>query len=202
MEITSDFESHTATFLELEYQASEPYTRFVFSSPEQALAVRRFLYAKGLCEFSPPYGRLVMDDGRAIGMIAHSTFGETNRSRLRAAFALSKSQFFEQDVSLQARLRLAGGALLKLRPNDFYLSRIAVHEDARGSGVGGFLMSHFELEARRRKCLRLVLEVCSVNEGAVRLYQRQQFEEVDVCRVVAPDDGRSLEYIHMAKSLA
>jgi ribosomal protein S18 acetylase RimI-like enzyme len=201
MDLTADISGHAQVFLDLEFQASAPYTSFVFSSPEQALEVRQYLLEKKLCEFSPPYGRLLCDAGQPLGMLAVLSGKELGGRRLKAAHALTRSDFLERDPGLGARLQLAGRTLLKLLPDDLYISRVATVPAARGRGIGTRLIQEAEREARGRGCHRLVLEVSPTSTAAVQLYQRTGFEQIDSKQVVDPLTQRSLHYLHLVKHL-
>jgi ribosomal protein S18 acetylase RimI-like enzyme len=202
MDLTPDVGSDEQTLLDLEFAASAPYTTFVFSSTDQALRVRRYLYDKNLCEFSPPYGRLLRDQGRAVGLLAVLDSAELTRCRLKATLALTKSGLLAEDPGLGARLHLAGQTLLKLRPDDFYISRVAAAESERGRGLGRYLVRCAADEARSRGCPRVVLEVSPVSAAAVQLYRREGFEEIDAREVHDPLTGRSLHYLHLAKAVS
>ena len=200
MDLTPHVGADEQTLLELEFVASEPYTTFVFSSTDQALRVRRYLYDRNLCEFSPPYGRLLRDQGRAVGLLAVLDGAELTRCRLKATLALTKSGLLADDPGLGARLHLAGQTLLKLRPDDFYISRVAAAE--RGRGLGSHLVRCAADEARARGCPRVVLEVSPLSVAAVQLYRREGYQEIDAREVQDPLTGRSLRYLHMAKAVS
>jgi ribosomal protein S18 acetylase RimI-like enzyme len=187
--------------LPLEFAASEPYTRFVFSSESQALAARQYLVERGLAEFSPPHLRLLRQAGRVVGMLAALTGAELVARRLRAALAMSRSGLLAGDDDATRRLRLAGQTLLKVRPDDYYISRIASAPTARGQGLGGFMLRQAEETARELGCPRLVLEVSPASAAAVRLYQGAGLIEVDARRVADEATGRALEYLHLVKLL-
>ena len=202
MELTSEVGGDEQTLLELEFLASEPYTSFVFSTTEQALAIRQYLYDRNLCEFSPPYGRLLRDGGQPVGLLATLDGAELTRCRLKATMALTKSGLLAEDPGLAARLQLAGQTLLKLRPDDFYISRVASAEGQRGRGIGSYLVRWAEQEGRARGCPRLVLEVSPRSAAAVQLYRREGYDEIDSRQVHDPRTGRSLHYLHLAKQLS
>jgi ribosomal protein S18 acetylase RimI-like enzyme len=201
MELTTELAAYEQVFLDLEFQASAPYTSFVFSTTEQALEVRQFLLGKNLGEFSPPYGRLLCDAGQPLGMLAVLSGKELGARRLKAAHALSRSAFLERDPSLAGRLQLAGRTLLKVLPDDLYISRVATVSAARGRGIGRHLIEEAEREARGRGCQRLVLEVSPASTAAVQLYRRTGFEQIDSKQVLDPLTGRSLHYLHLVKTL-
>ncbi len=202
MDLTTHIGGDEQTLLDLEFLASEPYTTFVFSSTDQALRVRRYLYERNLCEFSPPYGRLLRDQGRAVGLLAILDGAELTRCRLKATLALTKSGLLAEDPSLGARLQLAGQTLLKLRPDDFYISRVAAGQGERGRGLGRYLVRLAEDEARARSCPRIALEVSPSSTAAVQLYRREGYLEIDAREVQDPLTGRSLRYLHLAKAVS
>lgn len=202
MDLTPHVGGDEQTLLDLEFVASEPYTTFVFSSTDQALRVRRYLYEKNLCEFSPPYGRLLRDQGRAVGLLAVLDGAELTRCRLKATLALTKSGLLAEDPGLGTRLHLAGQTLLKLRPDDFYISRVAAAASERGRGLGSHLVRCAEDEARARGCPRVALEVSPLSVAAVQLYHRAGYREIDTKEVQDPLTGRSLHYVHLAKALS
>jgi ribosomal protein S18 acetylase RimI-like enzyme len=202
MQLTADIAGDEQALLDLEFIASEPYTRFVFSSTGQALSVRQYLFERNLCEFSPPYGRLLRDDsGQPVGLLAMLSGAELTRCRLKATLALTRSEFLTCDLQLAARLQLAGQTLLKVLPEDCYISRVAAAEASRGQGIGAHLLREAEDEARRRGCPRIVLEVSPASSAALRLYRRALYEQIDSREVTDPHSGRSLQYLHLAKTL-
>lgn len=202
MDLTVQVGDDEQTLLDLEFLASEPYTSFVYSSTDQALRVRRHLYQHNLCEFSPPYGHLLRDEGRVVGMIAALDGAELTRCRLKATLALTKSGLLAEDPTLGPRLHLAGQALLKLRPDDFYISRVAAAENMRGRGVGSHLVRWAEREARARHCHQIALEVSPRSAAAVQLYRREGYREIDAREIRDPLTARSLRYLHLAKALS
>jgi ribosomal protein S18 acetylase RimI-like enzyme len=202
MDLTPHVGGDEQTLLDLEFVASQPYTSFAFSSTDQALRVRRYLYERKLSEFSPPYGRLLRDQGRAVGLLAVLDGAELTRCRLKATLALTKSGLLAEDPELGARLHLAGQTLLKPRPDDFYISRVATAESERGRGLGSHLVRCAADEARARGCPRVVLEVSPVSAAAVQLYRREGYQEIDARQVQDPLTGRSLRYLHLAKALS
>jgi len=202
LQLSAELAADVAAVLELEFAASEPYTRFVFSTPAHARTVRQYLFDRNLGEFSRPYLRLLRDTDAVVGLLVVLTGAELTASRLRAALALRSSGLLAADAGVGGRLQLAGRTLLKVQPDDFYIARIAVAPTARGSGLGAHLLREAEREGRRRGCARLVLEVAPESEAARRLYERHGLCELAVANVVDPGTGRRLEYAHLAKSLS
>lgn len=66
---------------------------------------------------------------------------------------------------------------VEYRPGEIYLSRIEIHPDQQGHGIGTRLISAIIDEARQ-KGQDLVLDVLTVNHRAQALYQRLGMTEV------------------------
>ena len=66
---------------------------------------------------------------------------------------------------------------VEYRPGEIYISRIEIHPDYQGRGIGTFLISALADEAKR-KGQDLVLDVLAVNHRAQALYQRLGMKEV------------------------
>lgn len=188
--------------LDLQRQASEPYSAFVFDTDADADEFWRLLFERGVVEFSPPHGRLAREGGRIVGMMACLGQRELRAMRLRSAAELGKAAFFRARADAQRRMQMAGRALITVQPADYYLSRLAVIADRRRHGVGGRLIAEFEAEGRRRGCTRLTLEVSADNPAALRFYESCGFVQIGRSAVGDAATGRKLEYLHMAKPIA
>jgi ribosomal protein S18 acetylase RimI-like enzyme len=195
---TADLAPFEQEFKELESAASAPYMRFTYSTPADARHAQALLFERGVGEFVPPAGRLLVLDGKPAGMVACLTGAALRRARLAAGAALTRAGLMA-DAALARRVQLASTTLLKPAADDFYLSRIAVHEDFRGKGVGAALMAHVLDEAARSQATRCVLEVAPEAAAALTLYRRSGFEEIDRRLVADPETGRVLEYVHMQR---
>jgi ribosomal protein S18 acetylase RimI-like enzyme len=66
---------------------------------------------------------------------------------------------------------------IEYRPGEIYISRIEIHPDYQGQGIGTRLISTLADEATA-KGQDLVLDVLTVNHRAQALYQRLGFKEV------------------------
>ena len=67
--------------------------------------------------------------------------------------------------------------LSNLNDDDYYFFIIAVDENARGQGIGSFILEEGIKLARKKGCKRAVLDVDIKNEGALRLYERFGFKK-------------------------
>ena len=189
-------------FFELERQASEAYSRFVFDSNREADEFWHVLIDARAAEFLPPFGRPMVDAGRVVAMMACLGQHDLRAMRLRSAAALAKARFFLARPDAQRRVQLASRAQMVVQPSDYYLSRLAVGTGQRRCGFGRRLLTQFEAEATQRGCIRLVLEVSADNAAAIGFYENYGFTRTSAFRVVDDQSGRALEYIHMAKPIA
>lgn len=190
------------TYLALESFASEPYTRFVYGDAGVSQEVQRALLLASAGEAAPPYGKLAIDErGEVVGMLAGPLVGAAlTKARFGAAAVLRKLPQF--NPTIQARMAQAGAALIRIGASDAYLSRVAVAEQARRSGVGAALLARFLDDARAAGATRAVLEVAVEHEAARSFYARHGFTEF--ADGVADDAacGRSLRYHHLELTLA
>jgi ribosomal protein S18 acetylase RimI-like enzyme len=60
----------------------------------------------------------------------------------------------------------------RIAENEYYISNIAVYPEFRGLGLGTKLLSIIEREARETGNKRIILDVETSNERAVKLYER------------------------------
>lgn len=65
--------------------------------------------------------------------------------------------------------------LANLNKEDFYLACVAVDEEARGKGIGTFILKQAIDFARKHGFKRAVLDVDINNKGAYKLYKRRGF---------------------------
>lgn len=199
-EPTANLSPFEREFLALESSASAPYTRFIYATAADAGRAQALLLDRGVGEFAPPAGKLLILGGTPAGMVACLTGAALRRARLAAGAALARARLMA-DPAVARRVQLASTTLLQPDADDFYLSRLAVHEDFRGQGVGAALLRHVLAEAARCRAARCVLEVAPEAAAAMALYQRHGFAAIDRRTVADPDSGRTLEYVHMQRAL-
>lgn len=72
---------------------------------------------------------------------------------------------YEQDVII------AHCAVYMNQPKDAFLSSIAVKQEARGKGIGGFLWECVEQEAGQRGICRILLRVMKTNLSGIQFYK-------------------------------
>jgi GNAT superfamily N-acetyltransferase len=203
MEISRQAEPDREFCLEMEYDAVEPYLRFVYADPDQARFVLRFLYDKGLSEVAPRYVRMLIRGGRPLAMLACCPAVELRQLRLRAALALSRLDLLRADPAIGRRIQLAARTLIRLEEGDYYVGRLGVVRKLRAAGLGVWMMQSCVDEARELGFRRLTGEVHPSATAMLRLCcERIGFEQVDLRRVEDPESGRELEYVHIVKQLS
>jgi ribosomal-protein-alanine N-acetyltransferase len=117
----------------------------------------------------------------------------------RASFPFPWStRFFLQELQAQyARSivaeigdRIVGYVIFWLLPDDVVdIHNVAVHGNFRRRGIGRCLLEQVIAEARRRKSIRVTLEVRRSNAGAQRLYESAGFIKTGIRQGYYSDDG-------------
>jgi len=92
-------------------------------------------------------------------------------------------------VAVDSRDELLGYAGLYAVGSDADVQTVAVAPAAQGAGLGGALLDDLLVEARRRGCTRVTLEVRADNEPAQAVYRRHGFAQIGVRRGYYPPDG-------------
>ena len=186
--------------LDLEYSASEPYSSFVYDSPQHARDIARFLLTQGIGEVANASVALA-DDGAVLGMIGMLDGAELRSARTAAAVALVRGRKIDPHGTVRDRLRLAADTMIAVEPTDFYLSRIAVSAGSRRAGVARRLMRKLEDAARQRGSARIVLEVSPVHVAACAMYASCGYRVFAEAETIDPSSGRELTYQHLERLL-
>lgn len=174
--------------------------------PDEAAAAARLIYAS-----DPPYYDFWFGSATAAlhcleifwrepaGSYGHQAFGVwRDKQRLVALAnhypAAQAATFALTDTQAQAKLH---GDLAQLQQRDamlawlfphvpddvWYLRTLAVDANYRGQQIGQLVLTSIAAAARAHGATELHTDVDSGNSGAVRFYQRQQFEIVTETRV-------------------
>ena len=201
IEYSSDVGRFADDLLRLQASASQPYATFVYDDVNQADRITRLVFDKGVAEFSPPACELLVERGLAIGLLVALDHTSLRKRRLASAVELVRSGTLDEFPAVARRLRLASSTLLRPVIGDWYLSRIAVSESARGCGYGRQLVDRFLHAGRERGLTRAVLEVDPASVAAIRLYEDAGFLAIDEHAITDPESDRVLTYRHMAATL-
>lgn len=143
---------------------------------------------------------VIVDEADApIGALVGALASATRAEELRTA-SLFFSLYGLRAFARFPRLARVGRVLRELRPDDFYLSNIAVTPEHRGCGAGTALLSAGEASAARGGAGRIVLDVEEGNERARAFYGRSGYR---FASRVAIDLGRrgSFRFLRLAKDL-
>lgn len=193
--------AHADALLALEGRASADANAFAYDDPSQALDVRRFLFARGVAEFSPPGAVLRLEGQRVAGFYAVCRADQLRKRRLAGAMALARDGAALLSADALRRLRAVGAIQVAVGADDAYLSRIAVDPAQSGRGLGPWLLARALEDARASGARRCVLDVSEANAGALRFYDRAGFRDVGGGRVEDPATGRGMGQRHLALDL-
>ncbi len=99
--------------------------------------------------------------------------------------------------------KVAGGAYMLWRRalGIGRLYNIVVDPSYQGKGIGDKLLSECELEAARRKCDRISLEVRTDNLNAIKFYENRGYSATETLRDYYEDGGAGLKMIKPLKRL-
>ena len=92
--------------------------------------------------------------------------------------------------------------MIELVDSDFYVSRFAVKDGERGTGIAQRLLAEIEERALASGCDHVALEVSTQHARAIRFWTRSGFQQVGRASVRDPERDLTLEYLHMRKPLA
>lgn len=199
--LTGDLAGYLEDVLRLDEEVSDTYNRFVFESDDEAQVVRDLLLRSGGVEFAPPAGQAVLEDGRFMGFGAWMSGLDLLKRRLAGARAIGRASAGLIGPALVERMAKAATVLAAPKRDEWYIARIAVVPDARGKGIGGYLVAQALEEGRRRGCSRSVLAVDPENEPAMRLYRRYGFEVIGQPLVHGGIRSPTFSYWHLARPL-
>ncbi len=203
MEYSEDLASYLEECLEMDRDSASPYLDFVCNSREDGVAMLGFLFAQGASEISPPFGRVALHRGRAVGLVAGIEAEALSLLRVRNALLLRRGSLPGFDDASRKRSRLAARTLFPVEPGDFYAARCAVASDLKNSGVGVYLMRWCIREARAAGCRRVVGDVEESRSDMLRLCcEGLGFEEVGREHAEDPLTGRTLDFVHIAAQVA
>jgi ribosomal protein S18 acetylase RimI-like enzyme len=196
--LTSDLASREREFQALESLASLAFHEFVFDDRRSADAFRAFLFERGVAEYAPPAGRLLLVDGEPAGMLALLSPRLLLRRRIAAAVATGREPRWRNDAELQRRFALAFTTLPKPPADAAYLARLAVDPRYEGQGLARWMLGEAVRATRREGLPRVVLDVADDSVRAIELYRKFGFVEYGRSSVEDPARERRLGYLHLS----
>jgi ribosomal protein S18 acetylase RimI-like enzyme len=199
--IVRDIGPFADEYLALVATAEASYSRFVFTTDQQAAHYRRLLFAKGIAEHSPPAARLLLVDGKLVGALALATKTLLSKRRLATAWTLSRDPELQRDQAMLQRMRLSASTFVAVEEGDLYISRIAVETSMSGKGLGTRLLEEAIVEGREISARRCILDVDTENLRAHAFYARHGFIAVGESSVTDVATGRTLSHRHLALTI-
>lgn len=159
---------------------------------------RKAFHHRRTC-FSFEHTLFIEADGEIAGMALTYSYEAKKKEELRSLIPILrylKWDFFKQVWYLYK----AGGILVQIAEGDHYLSNIAVYPRFRGLGYGAKLIEVIEEEARTAGSRRMVIELETDNEKAVKLYERLGYK-IELKSPVLKIRRQDFEFFKMAKDL-
>ncbi|NYB51772.1 MAG: GNAT family N-acetyltransferase [Methanobacteriaceae archaeon] len=157
------------------YEADVDTFNFFFGNQENASRKLQKLVAAG--NNSLGYEQIYVatnEDSRILGVMVYSIGKIDKIKELKVLFKnlniLDSLRFIMLEI-------LDSIFMSDLDDDDYYFAIVAVDEQARGQGIGSFILEEGIKIARKKGCKRAVLDVDIENEGALRLYERFGFKK-------------------------
>ncbi len=116
-------------------------------------------------------------DGRNAGMVLGYDFATKQHQNFRTGLLL----FSRLGVFMLVRMPLLlkfNTTVGQIKPQEYYISNLAVYPRYRGQGIGAKLLRRAEMRARSCDCRQAILDVELENIAAVRFYQRLGYKQM------------------------
>lgn len=133
--------------------------------------VRRKIFQQPGTLFSFEHSYFIEVNGKIAGMALGYNWEQKRREELHIGLLLVKYlkwSFFTRIFYLLKAQNIVG----KLAENEYCLSNIAVYPEFRGLGVGTKLLSVIERESEKTCNNKIILDVETNNQKAIKLYER------------------------------
>lgn len=85
-------------------------------------------------------------------------------------------------------------------PNAYYIKGMAVDPEQRRKGIAGSLMQHADEQARQAGCTQMVLDVRTMNEGAIAFYEACGYKKTAQTPSIT-HHGEVFGFLRMEKAL-
>ncbi|MCK4309110.1 MAG: GNAT family N-acetyltransferase [Candidatus Atribacteria bacterium] len=136
-----------------------------------AVEVIRNLFQQPGNLFSFEHSYFIEVNSKRAGMVLGYNWKQKRREELYTGLLLVKYlkwSLFSRIFYLLKAQNIVG----KVAENEYYLSNIAVYPEYRGLGLGTKLLLEIERESRKTGSNKIVLDVDTSNERALKLYER------------------------------
>lgn len=106
------------------------------------------------------------------------------------------------NLKLEMEQRAIGFAICQTVLDEATLFNLAIHPDFQGKKLGQYLLEELMSRLREKSIITLWLEVRESNQNAIKLYEKLNFNEVDIRKNYYPTpDGKRENAIIMAAYL-
>ena len=149
--------------------------------------------------FSHEHSRFIEVNGSTVGMAQSYDFEQKRREEMRSLMLILRYLTWRFPAQV-TYLRRSGDIVAQIAHGDHYVSNIALYPESRCRGYGAVLLESVEEEARRAGSKRMVLDVESDHDRAIRFYERLGYA-VESKSPLLRTRRRDFEFFKMTKSL-
>ena len=150
--------------------------------------------------FSYEHSHFIEVNGETAGMALAYSYERKRKEEIRSLLLILR--YLKWGIIKQiAYLSRAGVVIAQIDKGDYYISNIAVYPDLRCQGCGTKLLESLEGEAKSAGCTRLVLNVETDNEKAIKLYERTGYT-IETKSSVLRTREHDFEFFKMVKNIA
>ena len=164
-----------------------------------ARALLSHLQTEAANPYSGDNALVIVDESAVVGALVGSTVRTTRDAQLHTAALLLK-WYGPGFVARIRNLTRAGRAMVDLRPDDFYLSHIAVLPGKRGHGAGRELLHAGEQKAAAAGAHAVALDVDVHNERARSFYEGQGYRPASAVTIYLGSRG-TFSFSRLIKAL-
>ena len=189
--------SDAEDFSELALHTGPELLPALFGPAARALWRNAFRHPR-IC-FSFEHSRFIELNGRPAGMALSYDFDQKRGEELRSLVLILRYLRWRFPAQI-TYLRRSGDIVAHITQGDHYLSNIAVYPESRCLGCGATLLTAVEEEARRAGSKRMVLDVESDHDRAIRFYERLGYAAESKSPPLRTR-RRDFEFFKMTKSL-
>jgi ribosomal protein S18 acetylase RimI-like enzyme len=197
--VAVDGGSDTAALVDWIHEAGNPYYDWLFDGPATARSALTSCVCSATSEISAELVTTLVDaTGRMLGGYVGLDGAELQHRRQQDTLAFLRAVPQHDRPGLMRRMRAGRALFPPVAAEDQYLSKIGVRPDARGMGVGRYLVERFIELAASDGRQRVRLDVHAANTPAVTLYRSIGFRVVRESR----SDEAEMSYLAMELTTA
>jgi ribosomal protein S18 acetylase RimI-like enzyme len=175
--------------------------RDLFKDRNSALKVARRVFAAERSVLSHRHALVAEDQRRPVGLLVRLSGRVWRRLRLPTGLAMIRAAGPARVSGLVRRGRIQDRLIPPVAPDALYIPALAVVPGRRSQGIGNLLLLRAIGEAADLGLQSVALDVDAGNLGAIRLYQRQGFDQVSERYVDGVRDRPALGSIRMERPL-